>query len=54
MSKWRIKKDRIWLNGWTYSHQGWSLYYANKRVARYATWARCCEHVATAHRRFGL
>lgn len=52
--KWRIKKEQIWLERWTYSRMGWSVYYGRRRVARYTTWARCCEHIAVAHRRFGL
>ena len=61
MIRWRVRKESIWLVG-GYSGEGrscrsrvaWSVYYGDKRVARYTTWRLCCDHIATAHRRFGL
>lgn len=60
--RWRITKERVRVKPLFpgenfrpyWSFEAWSVYYGTTRVGRYMKWERACEHVATAHRRFGI
>lgn len=60
--RWRITKERIRVRPLFpgeifrpyWSFMAWSVYYGGKRVARYRHWPDACDHIAVAHRKFGI